>query len=230
MLMLANHKDNKFVLGNELLEIEKGQFVTSELKLMERWGWGKAKLRSFLKMLEKDEMIIKKSDRKKTTITICNYSVYHEYETNNRPQADHDKTDNRPRADTNKNVKNDKNVKEEIPYAEIVNYLNEKAGKKFKPSAKKTKEVIHARWGEGHRLDDFKQVINVCVEKWSGQRFSNGQNGDDYLQPSTLFNGKFDERLNWTSKQKPKTAERKKSPEQLEQERLYREAKERLNT
>src|SRR5690606_37679066 len=84
MLMMASHKDTKFVLGNELIEIKKGQFVTSELKLMDRWNWGKSKLRSFLEMLEKDGMITKKSDRKKTTITICNYGVYHDYETENR--------------------------------------------------------------------------------------------------------------------------------------------------
>jgi hypothetical protein len=62
-------------------------------------------------MLEKDEMIIKISDRKKTTITICNYCVYHTYETEDRPQADYEQTTSRPSADTNKNVKNDKNDK-----------------------------------------------------------------------------------------------------------------------
>lgn len=118
MLMMANHKEAKFVLGNELVELKKGEFVTSELKLMERWDWGKAKLRSFLDLLEKDEMIVKKSDRKKTTITICNYCVYHDYETENRPQADREQTDSRPRADTNKNNKEQpiitKNDKERI--------------------------------------------------------------------------------------------------------------------
>lgn len=39
LLMLANHKDNKVLLGNELLLVEKGSFITSELKLMERWSW-----------------------------------------------------------------------------------------------------------------------------------------------------------------------------------------------
>lgn len=108
MLMMANHKDNKFVLGNELVEVKRGQFVTSELKLMERWGWGKSKLRSFLEILEKDGMIVKISDRKKTTITICNYSVYQDVETENIPQTDHDQTDSRLSSDTNNNEKNDK--------------------------------------------------------------------------------------------------------------------------
>src|SRR5699024_6072118 len=88
--------------------------------------------------------------------------------------------------------------KEQIPYAEIVKHLNEKAGKRFKHTANKTRDLIKARWNEGNRLDDFKKVIDVCCKKWSGQVFSNGQNGDEYLRPSTLFNGKFDERLNWS--------------------------------
>ena len=111
LLMLANHKDNKVLLGNELLLVEKGSFITSELKLMERWSWGKGKLRSFLEMLESDGMIIRKTDRKKTTITICNYSVYHDSEETNRPQADHERTMNGLSADTNKNDKNVKNEK-----------------------------------------------------------------------------------------------------------------------
>lgn len=111
LLMMANHKDNKFLLGNQLIEVKKGSLITSELKLMEKWDWGKAKLRAFLEMLENDGMIVKESDRKKTTITICNYCVYHDYENENRPQTDHEQTDNRPSADTNKNVKNVKNEK-----------------------------------------------------------------------------------------------------------------------
>lgn len=109
LLMMASHEDKKFVLGNELVEIKRGQFVTSELKLMERWKWGKSKLRSFLEILEKDGMITKKSDRKKTVITICNYSIYQDYETENRPQSDHNRTDSRLLSDTIKNYKNDKN-------------------------------------------------------------------------------------------------------------------------
>lgn len=118
LLMLANHKDNKFLLGNELVEVESGSFITSELKLMERWGWGKSKTRSFLELLEKDGMIVKKSDRKKTTINICNYCVYQESENKNRPQADHKQTASRPIADTNNNDNKDNKKTLSIQQAE----------------------------------------------------------------------------------------------------------------
>ena len=70
ILMLANHADKKTVLGNDLINIERGSFITSDLKLADRWGWSKTKVRSFLSLLESDKMIVKKSDRKKTTVTI----------------------------------------------------------------------------------------------------------------------------------------------------------------
>lgn len=111
LLMMANHKDTKIVLGNELVELKKGEFITSEKKLMESWNWGKSKTRAFLQMLENDGMIVKKSDRKKTTITICNYSVYHDSENESRPQSDRNQSASGLSADTDKNVKNDKNDK-----------------------------------------------------------------------------------------------------------------------
>lgn len=110
MLLLANHDNNKFLLGNELVEIERGSFITSELKLMDRWGWGKTKLRSFLELLQNDGMIIKKSDNKKTAITIVNYSEYQPRQTTDKPQTNHEQTTAKPRADTNNNDNNDNKV------------------------------------------------------------------------------------------------------------------------
>ena len=131
LLLMANHKDNKFMLGNELVEVKKGSFITSELKLMERWDWGKSKVRSFLELLEEDGMIIKKSDRKKTTITICNYCVYQDSEIKNRPRADREQTTSRPRADTNNNDNNEinKNIVQNDLFERWWNLYGNKKGK-----------------------------------------------------------------------------------------------------
>lgn len=185
LLMMASHKDTKFLLGRELIELKKGSFVTSELKLMERWSWGKEKLRTFLKMLENDQMIIKKSDRRKTVIIVCNYSIYHESEEESRPQADHRQTTGRPQADTIKNVKNVKNEKEKIPYVDIIDYLNLKTGKKFSSKSEANKKLISGRFGEGRTLEEFKHVIDVKCEQWI-----NNNEMSDYLRPCTLFSQK----------------------------------------
>jgi len=110
MIMMASHKDNRFLLGKELVEVKRGSFITSELKLMDRWRWSKAKVRNFLNLLEEDKMILKKSDKKKTTLTIVNYNDYQDGETTQRPQKDHTETTKRPQKDTINNVNNDNNV------------------------------------------------------------------------------------------------------------------------
>jgi len=113
LLLSANHEDKKIALGNELILVRRGSFITSELKLMGRWGWGKEKTRKFLKLLQDDGMIVKISDHKKTTINIVNYNVYQQSldckQTVNRLQTDHEQTASRPRADTNNNDNNDNN-------------------------------------------------------------------------------------------------------------------------
>ncbi|WP_155492216.1 hypothetical protein [[Ruminococcus] torques] len=56
--------------------VERGSFITSELKLMERWGWGRKKVKLFLNFLESQKMIERNANNKRTAITIVNYGFY----------------------------------------------------------------------------------------------------------------------------------------------------------
>lgn len=78
-----------------------------------------------------------------------------------------------------------------VPFAEIIDYLNEKTGKSFKSTSRKTQGLIRARWNEGFRLEDFKKVIDNKCSTWLRDTRMN-----QYLRPETLFSGKFDRYLN----------------------------------
>ena len=80
---------------------------------------------------------------------------------------------------------------ESIPYQEIIDYLNQKTGKHYRANIKKTKECINARWKEGFRLDDFRQVIDNKCSQWL-----NNKDMNKYLRPQTLFGTKFESYLN----------------------------------
>lgn len=95
LLMSANHEDCRFLLGSQLVDAKKGDVITSEVKLMDKWGWSKTKVRSFLTLLEKDSMIVKKTDQKKTTLSLTNYGVWQESQTTKEPLEDHSKTTRR---------------------------------------------------------------------------------------------------------------------------------------
>ena len=77
------------------------------------------------------------------------------------------------------------------PYKEIIDYLNEKTGRKYKHTAKVNQRVIKARMNEGYTLEDFKTVIDKKFDKWN-----NDVKMKEFLRPETLFSTKFDRYLN----------------------------------
>ncbi|OQV47758.1 Replication protein O [Bacillus velezensis] len=114
LLMMASHKDNKFVLGNELYDLKRGEFISSIRKLGERWSWSNTKVTQFLDLLKKDEMIDFKKDTKKTLITIVNYGVYHDSDEEKKTVIEHKndtKATQKHTIKNEKNVKNEKNIK-----------------------------------------------------------------------------------------------------------------------
>ena len=78
-----------------------------------------------------------------------------------------------------------------IPYEEIIDYLNKKAGTHYKATTTGTKKLIKARWNEGYTLQDFKTVINNKAFEWQAS-----PKMWRYMRPATLFSSKFDDYLN----------------------------------
>lgn len=99
LLLLANHDEKEFLIGSTIEKIERGSLITSELRLMERWGWSKNKLRRFLEFLQKEKMIEKNTNKKRTAINIVNYSVYQDFQTTKEPHENHKRTTERPQKD-----------------------------------------------------------------------------------------------------------------------------------
>ena len=73
---------------------------------------------------------------------------------------------------------------------EIVQYLNDKCGTRYRYQTKGTQEHINARLKEGYTVDDFKTVIDKKFEEWHGTDM------EKFLRPETLFAGKFESYLN----------------------------------
>lgn len=94
----------------------------------------------------------------------------------------------------NKNeIKNDNDNDNDVSYnessnesynescKEIIDYLNQKVGTKFKHTTAETKKHINGRIDDGYTLDDFKTVIDKKYAEWYGTEMQ------QYLRPSTLF-------------------------------------------
>lgn len=154
LIQLARWKDEKLLIGNDLMTIPRGSYYTSELKLAEKWGWSRNKTRDYLKLLESEHMITKKGTTKGTMLTIENYRLYQDEgttkSTSNQQQKNIKKTLEGTSKKHQKNIK--RYTKEEIK--EINKKLEE--GKERKEVYKAqtlsfpnpTHEVIFNQFGE----------------------------------------------------------------------------------
>lgn len=73
---------------------------------------------------------------------------------------------------------------------QIVEYLNERTGKKYRVTNRKTKSLIESRVKEGFTIEDFEKVIDTKTKTWKGTDM------EKYLRPETLFGSKFEGYLN----------------------------------
>lgn len=190
LLLMVNHTDNKTMVGGELIEVKRGSRVTSELKLMERWGWSKSKVRAFLQLLQNDSMIVKKTDRKKTTLTICNYDIWQDNKTTEEPQKNHKKTDKRPIKDTNNNDNKDNNDNKKDISVFFENIWKAYPNKKGKGQISDSQKKKLFKLGE--------EVILKCISKYKKDK----PEWQDYKHGSTFFNKGYIDYLdeNYTDK------------------------------
>lgn len=79
-------------------------------------------------------------------------------------------------------------------YQQVIDYLNQKAGTKYRASSKSTQRLIKARINDGFKLEDFKKVIDNKANDWLKDKVMG-----KYLRPETLFSNKFEGYLNQNS-------------------------------
>lgn len=193
LLILANHEDNMW----HGKRIEKGSLVTSVASLSAQTGMSVKQVRTALSHLEKTGEIGKQTTSHNTLIIVLNYGRYQDFDISENSEkgkqgASSGQTRGKQRA-TNKNDNNDKNVKNDKKkdiYCQVIEYLNEKANKKYSYKTESTQQHINARLNEGYTLDDFKKVIDNKCKDWLNTDM------DKFLRPITLFNTKFESYLN----------------------------------
>jgi hypothetical protein len=77
LLLSANGQDRTIEFDGKPLLIKRGQVLTSQRELAERWGWSKTKTRHFTLYRQNSDHSLKvESDQRKTLITIINYDIY----------------------------------------------------------------------------------------------------------------------------------------------------------
>lgn len=74
--------------------------------------------------------------------------------------------------------------------AEIIEYLNVKAGAQFSPESTVTQRSIQSLLARGHTMDELKRVVDKQCQLWKQDAKMAG-----YLRPKTLFGANFENYL-----------------------------------
>lgn len=166
LLLDVNHDDKKIVWNKELIEIKRGQKITSLQKLAKEFNCSREKVRRFLELLKNDTMISIESNTRFTQITICNYDNYQTIEHTKKTRKKHERDTKKTRTDTNKNVKNVKN--KYIPeFNEFKNYvLENEPNINLKSLELKYKSWIENKWKDGNNkpIKNWKtKILNTIT-------------------------------------------------------------------
>ena len=78
MLMRASIKPSSMLMNNQIIEVNRGEIVFSQRNFAKRNNMSRQRLRTFLKKLEKTNMIVVKSNPDITHAIIVEYNAYNE--------------------------------------------------------------------------------------------------------------------------------------------------------
>lgn len=175
LLLNATHTGYDVTFRRERITLKPGQLITGRKKIAAQFNISESKVQRILKKLEIEQQIEQQTGNRNRLVTVLNWHQYQKSEHNQR-------TSSEQQVNTNNNVKKDnkKDIKKEV--IEIVDYLNDKANKNFKPTTGNTVKFINGRLKDGYTVDDFKKVIDIKVSEWGQTDYKK------YLTPKTLFN------------------------------------------
>jgi hypothetical protein len=113
-LLKATHDDYTQLVGLQVVELTKGQFITGRFKGAEELKLNPSTFYKYLKVLEKLNMIDLNSNNKMTIVTIVNWGKYQLDENETCQQNNNNVTTKEQQSNTNKNIKNNKNINNNI--------------------------------------------------------------------------------------------------------------------
>ena len=134
----ANYKKKMVFFRDQQILCQRGEYIISILKLSEKWGWSRKKVRNYLNYLSKEDSIrYTKKDNRFIIITICNYDIYNPLENKEGHQKGRQSIQQKDNRGTTEGQQKDITNKENKENKENINTLcgeskNDSSPKKIK--------------------------------------------------------------------------------------------------
>lgn len=151
MIMYANFKDSSVLIGNEKIDVKRGQSIMSLQSWAEKFHWSKSKVNRFFNLLKDCNMIVTENVQKTTRLTICNYEDYQGQRNDNETMMEQCRNDNETMMTYNKERIESKESKELNPL-------------------ENQKPDFHPQKTISKKQDFIDQIINLFAQKYLENR------------------------------------------------------------
>ena len=171
-LLKASYKERETLIGDSIVQLEQGQFVTGRKALARDLNLSEQQVRTLISKLEKLKILHTKSTNKYSVVTVMNWEVYQNptsSSTNNQPATNQQSTTN------NKVNKDNKDNKFSFKNELIGLGVEESIADDFltvrkKKRASNTQTALNGLINQIEKTSlSTNEVIKLCVENsWSG--------------------------------------------------------------
>lgn len=201
ILLTVNFTEAKTIIKGKVYEIRRGESILSLETWSVRWGWDKSKVRRFLNLLQKDNMIIVESDNITTRLKVCKYDDYQDQRHASETQTKHKRHSNDIQTTPIKEEEESKEEKEVKTPAKIdvdafLNWFNEMKLKykgvkgKFKVVNEKDKNNLHKLKNLKYDSTEWEHAFKMmCKSQWV-------QDNDMITPTHFLVNANFQKYMN----------------------------------
>lgn len=224
IMFRCNHICKKVIGYSDVNWVLRGQFISSNYKLAEAWGWSESSVRKFIKLLELEQMVMTSAHSKFTLFEVTKYCVYQAVDTVEADDFTNAQKTRRKRAahaqkTPNKNDKNNKNEKKLIIYSTEFEKFFDIYPNQF------DKEQTYKNWNKVLKSTTIETVMKALNNYL--QSVKDNETESKFIYRSTNFIGEkayykgFIDYIKPKEKLKPKTIQFKPQQQENFQQRQY---------
>lgn len=171
ILLEVNHTPAKVVIKNKIYDCGRGEKLYSLDTWASRWNTNKSKVRRFLELLQKENMIELKSETQTTRLKVCKYDDYQEIGNTNETHLKRKRNANETHLTPIQERKEGKEEKENnidpINWEVLLSFFNEKFNKKCTVVSNNVKSKFKARLKEGYtKKHIFNAIVNLSKDEY----------------------------------------------------------------
>jgi len=108
LLIRANHQKKEWLHNDQVIQTKRGEVITSMKQLAIEWKWSRQKVKRFLTLIAKRDMIVMEVNQSMSRLSICNYETYQGGVTTDVTTLTHQTDTSHPLLKKEKNYKKEK--------------------------------------------------------------------------------------------------------------------------